>query len=86
MVSFENAHVLNCRSERISVLRSGLAGNPWIPAVIVLSQGVHVAAFFVPGLNDVLGVAPVSPAEWLGVAALAASVIVAMEVYKRLRR
>jgi hypothetical protein len=39
---------------------------------------------FVPGLSDVLGIEPVPLLRWLGVAAVAASLILVMEVYKGL--
>jgi hypothetical protein len=85
MVCFENAHVLNCRSERASVFRRRFGFNPWIPAVIFLTQAVHVGAMFLPGLRDVLGIAPVSLGEWIATLALAGVLILAAELYKRLR-
>jgi magnesium-transporting ATPase (P-type) len=84
MVLFENAHALNARSERLSVFRIPLAANPFLISAILGAQALHVAAMFTPGLRDVLGVAPVAFIDWVLVAALALSLIVAMEAFKRL--
>lgn len=46
---------------------------------------MHIAAMFIPGLNTVLGIAPMTFGEWLGIAAAAFSLIVFMEIYKLLR-
>ena len=84
MVLFENAHALNARSERFSVFRIPLAANPFLISAILGAQALHVAAMFTPGLREVLGVAPVALVDWVMVAALALSLIVVMEAFKRL--
>ena len=84
MVLFENAHALNARSERLSVFRIPLAANPFLISAILGAQALHVAAMFTPGLRDVLGIAPVAFVDWVLVAALALSLIVVMEAFKRL--
>jgi calcium-translocating P-type ATPase len=83
IICFENAHVFNCRSERLSVLRVPLANNPLLVLGVVGAQAVHVGAMFVPGLNTVLGIGPLPVGQWLLLAALAAGVIPLMELYKR---
>jgi magnesium-transporting ATPase (P-type) len=83
MVLFENAHALNARSERLSVFRIPLAANPFLISAILGAQALHVGAMFTPGLRDVLGVAPVAFIDWVLVAALALSLIVVMEAFKR---
>ena len=85
MVLFENVHVFNCRSETRSAFRIPLASNPLLIAAVIAAQGVHIAAMFTPGLRDVLGVAPIAVADWFMIAAVALSLIVVMELYKRLR-
>jgi magnesium-transporting ATPase (P-type) len=84
MVLFENAHAFNCRSEMRSVFRVPFAANPFLVLAVIGAEGLHVAAMFVPGLSDVLGIEPVPLLRWLGVAAVAASLILVMEVYKGL--
>jgi P-type Ca2+ transporter type 2C len=82
MVLFENAHVMNCRSETESVFRVPPSRNWLLIAAIVVAQVVHLAAMFVPGLREVLDVEPVSLRGWLELLPVALSIIVLMEVYK----
>jgi len=82
MVLFENMHVLNARSETRSVFRIPFAANPFLIFAIVAAQGLHIAAMYVPGLSDVLGVQPVSLTDWLMVAAVAASLLIVGEILK----
>ena len=84
MVLFENAHVLNSRSERRSVFAVSYTTNLFLIFAVIGAQGLHIAAMYLPGLREILGVQPIAPIEWVMVAALAASLIVVMEVYKRL--
>lgn len=86
LISFENAHCFNCRSERRSVLAVPLANNRFLVLGVIGAQAVHLAAMVTPGLNTLLGISPLPAAEWLLLAALAATLLPAMEIYKmRLR-
>lgn len=85
MVLFENAHALNARSETRSVFQIPIRANRFLILAILGAQAVHVSALYLPGLSDVLGTRPVGALDWVLVAALAASLVVVMEVYKRLR-
>jgi magnesium-transporting ATPase (P-type) len=85
MVLFENVHAFNCRSETRSAFQIPFASNPLLVLGVIAAQGVHIAAMFVPGLNDVLGIQPIGIADWLMVAVVALSLIVVMEAYKRIR-
>jgi len=82
MVLFENVHVLNARSERRSAFAIPLAANPFLFLAIIGAQGCHVAALYLPGLNDVLSVRPVALQDWLLVAGLALSLLLLMELRK----
>jgi magnesium-transporting ATPase (P-type) len=82
MVCFENAHVFNCRSEWRSAFRCPLSANPLLIVAVLCSQGVHIAAMWIPGLSSVLRVEPVSLTTWAGIAGLAVALIVVMEVFK----
>ena len=84
MVLFENAHALNARSERRSVFRQSLAANPFLIAAIVGAQALHIATFYIPGADLVLGTAPVGLLDWLTVVVIAGSLILACEINKRL--
>jgi len=84
MVLFENVHALNARSERQSVFRVPFRANPFLIGAIAGAQLLHVAALFTPGLSEVLRVAPMNLLDWGLVALLASSLILAMEVFKKI--
>jgi magnesium-transporting ATPase (P-type) len=85
MVFFENVHVFNCRSETRSVLRVSIGANPLLIGAVVATQSIHIGAMYVPGLNDVLGITPISVETWISVAPIALSLILVMEAYKAFR-
>ncbi|WP_422649996.1 hypothetical protein OJJOAM_004595 [Cupriavidus sp. H18C1] len=81
-VLFENVQVLLSRSEHHSIFRQSLRGNPLLVASVLLTQGVHIAAMWMPGVSDTLHIAPVSPASWALLLAIAATLLVVMELEK----
>jgi magnesium-transporting ATPase (P-type) len=85
MVAFENVHVFNCRSERLSAFRVPLRNNWPLVVAVVAAQLVHIGAAFVPGIRDVLQVEPISLGMWLLLIPIAGSVLVVMEIDKLLR-
>lgn len=86
MVLLENFHVFNCRSEYLSAFRVPISRNYFLIAGVVAAQGIHILALYVPFLQDVLRLQPVSPVEWLSLLALASLVVVVMEVEKAVRK
>ena len=86
MVLFENIHVFNSRSET----RPALTQNPLRNRILLFgtlaAQLIHIGAMYTPGISDVLRIQPVSPQHWLQLLGLAASVLLAMELHKWLRR
>lgn len=86
LVSFENVHVFNCRSETRSAFRCPLGANWPVVAAVAAAQAVHVGAAFIPGIRDVLEIAPIDPGLWTFLAFVALSVLAAMELDKALRR
>ena len=85
MVLFENVHVFNCRSETLSIFRHNPLRNKLLLVGTMIAQAVHLAAMYTPWLREVLGVEPVSFQQWLGLLALALSIMVVMELHKRFR-
>lgn len=86
MVAFENVHVFNCRSERLSALKVPLRNNRPLIAAVIGAQAVHITAAFVPGVRDVLAMEPISLDLWLLLLPIAGSLLVVMEIDKALRR
>ncbi len=85
MVLFENFHAFNCRSEYFSAFRIPISRNYFLVAGVIAAQGIHILALYVPFLQDVLQLQPVSLVEWLSLLALASSVVIVMEIYKAVR-
>lgn len=86
MVLFENVHIFNCRSETRSVFRIPLGNNPFLIITVLAAQGIHIAAMYIPGLNGVLEIQPVSPLTWALLLAAALSLVAIMELFKVFRK
>jgi len=82
MVLFENVHCLNARSEGRSAFAVPFGANPFLILAIIGAQGCHVAAMYIPGISDVLAIAPISLTDWLLVAGVAVSLLAVMELRK----
>ncbi|MDH7497215.1 MAG: HAD-IC family P-type ATPase [Syntrophomonadaceae bacterium] len=82
MVLMENVHVFNCRSERESVFDVPISRNYLLVGGVLAAQGVHQLASYLPVMQRVLGVAPVSLAEWGTMAFMALAVLLVMELFK----
>lgn len=82
LVSFNNFHTLNCRSETRSAFAIPLSANPFLILSIIGAQSLHIAAMHIPLTQHVLDLNPVSIREWLGAVSLAATVFLLGETYK----
>ncbi len=86
MVLFENVSILNCRSEWRSVVRIPFWSNPLLILSVAGAQALHIAAMHVPGLKDVLEIGPVTWRVWTSVLLISLSLLLVVEVYKKLRK
>ncbi|MGD2062305.1 MAG: HAD-IC family P-type ATPase [Nitrospirota bacterium] len=86
MVLFENVQVFNSRSEGRSVFSHSPLRNPLLLFGTVAAQLVHIGAMYTPWLREVLAVRPVTPHQWLGLLALALTLLAVMEAHKVARR
>ena len=86
LVLFENVHLLSVRSERRSLFHIPIRNNPFLLLAIAGAHLVHLGAMFVPGLNSVLGLKPVSPGTWAMLAGLAITLLIVDEGAKWWRR
>ena len=82
MVLLENFHVFNCRSERLSAFQVPLTRNRLLIGGLIAAQGIHVISMYVPFMQKVLGVAPVTLEQWLFFCALASLLLLVMEMFK----
>jgi Ca2+-transporting ATPase len=85
MLWFENAHVLNCRSETRSIFVIAPSANWILMAGVVATQILQAAVGFMPGISALLRLESVrfDQVALMAVSALALTAI--MEAYKRLR-
>ena len=82
MVLLENVHVFNCRSETISAFRVPISRNYFVIIAVIAAQGIHILSMYIPFMQDVLGVAPVTFEEWLIFLGIALVLMAVMEAYK----
>ena len=86
MVLFQSVHVGNARSERLSAFAKSPFSNPFLFIATVAALLVHVGALYFPPAQFVLRVEPLGLGEWVRMAAVSLSVIVAVEIHKAVRR
>lgn len=82
MVLFENVHVLNSRSEQLSIFKQYFFGNKFLLFGMLAAQGIHIMAMYMPGLREILELSPVSIQQWSGLLGIALLLIVVDELHK----
>ena len=82
MVFLQNFHIFNCRSERTSTFKISISKNYWLIILVMAAQGVHIASMYIPFMQGILRIEPITFNEWITVLSLAAPIILAMEIFK----
>lgn len=83
MVLMQNVDAFNARSETHPVIRLPLASNPLLVAGVSAALALHVSAMYLPPLQRVLAVAPLTAREWVVMPLAALSLLAVMELHKR---
>lgn len=86
MVLFQNMHAFNCRSEKTSAFKIPLKKNLILLFGVLGAQLVQVLATYVPFMQEVLQVHPISAREWIILLGLASLVLWTMEIFKLIIR
>jgi Ca2+-transporting ATPase len=86
MVFFQFFQAFNSRSELQSLFRMNPLGNPFLFFGTLAAFGAHLAAIYLPALQWVFGMVPITPEEWLRIALLSFTVVVVVEIDKLVRR
>lgn len=86
MVVFQAFHAGNCRSTTRSVFRVNLFSNQFLLIAAVAGVAIHVGALYFGPMQYVLRVEPISLDAWLRIIPVSATIIVAIELHKILRR
>jgi magnesium-transporting ATPase (P-type) len=82
LVSFNNFHTLNCRSETRSIFTISPRNNPFLIFGVIAAQAIHIAAMQTPFFQNLLDIRAIVLNEWLTMIGLAATVLVVGELYK----
>lgn len=82
MVFLQNFHIFNCRSERKSTFKISIAKNYWLIILVLSAQAVHISSMYIPFMQELLRIAPISLSEWITVFILAIPIVLAMEIFK----
>jgi magnesium-transporting ATPase (P-type) len=82
MVLMQNVDAFNARSETLSVFRNPLSNNPLLAVGVAAALLLHVGAMYVPLMQRVLAVGPITADQWILFPAVALSLLVVMELHK----
>lgn len=84
MVLFENVHVFNSRSENLSIFKIDHRKNLFLLMSVIAAQSIHMLCMYIPSMQSLLGVEPVSFSMWLSLLGIAFVLILVMELEKLL--
>jgi magnesium-transporting ATPase (P-type) len=82
IVLMQNVHVFNCRSEYSSAFKVPISRNYILIFGVILAQGLHLLSMYLPFMQNILRIQPVSNAEYLTVLLLALPLLLIMELFK----
>jgi len=86
MVLFENVHTFNSRSENNSIFKIDHSKNILLWVSVISAQGIHVASMYIPFMQSVLTIEPVSIEIWTLLLFISLTLIAVMEAEKFFRR
>lgn len=83
MVFLQNFHVLNCRSETISLFKIPLKNNYLLLAGVLIAQGIHIISMHVPFMQKLLKVEPITVTQWCYVLIMSLPIVIVLELFKK---
>jgi magnesium-transporting ATPase (P-type) len=83
-VAIETAYLFNCRSLDRSPWQLGWRANPWVLGGSLTMIGLQLGFTYLPWANRIFHTAPINPADWAMIAAIALASLVIVEFEKRL--
>jgi magnesium-transporting ATPase (P-type) len=86
LVVFQAFQVGNARSADRSLLRMSPLSNPYLFVATIAAVAVHVVALYLPPMQIMLRVEPLGLGAWIRIILVAATILVAIELHKWLRR
>ena len=85
-VCFQFFQAFNSRSELQSLFRMNPLGNPLLFFGVIAALIAHLAAIYVPATQWVFRMEPILPVEWLRIALVSLTIVIAVEIDKLVRR
>ncbi len=86
MVLFGNVHALSSRSEHRSLFNIPYFGNRFLAVATPAALAIHLACMHVPGLNSVIGIAPVDLGTFAALVGVALVFFAGEEAHKAVLR
>lgn len=86
MVLFQFFHVWNARSETKSIFEMNPFSNPYLFVSLILAFSAQLSALYLPAMQNIFGMVPLSLSDWILIFYVASSVIVVVELDKALRK
>ncbi|MFZ6019472.1 MAG: cation-translocating P-type ATPase, partial [Chloroflexota bacterium] len=86
LVLMQFYHVLNCRSEEVSVFKIPFSRNRVLAIGMLVALGLHILATELPFLQSLLRTESLPWQTWLILFTLASVVLVVMEIYKAIQK
>jgi potassium/sodium efflux P-type ATPase len=86
MVFFQFYQALNCRSETESIFRMSPMSNPFLFYAMIAALFAQLAVLYVPALQWVFRTVPLAMTEWLEIALVTVTIVIAVEMDKWIRR
>ncbi len=86
MVFFQFFQAFNSRSEMQSLLRMNPLGNPFLFFGTIAAFLAHLAAIYLPSLQWLFRMEPLTSVDWLRIGLISITVIIAVEIDKLVRR
>ncbi|MDR0286933.1 MAG: calcium-translocating P-type ATPase, SERCA-type [Clostridiales bacterium] len=75
-------HSFNCKSNKISIFKTGIANNPKLILAVIGSSLMMLLVLLVPFMRRVFGLAMLNGMQWLIVLGLSISIILLVEIVK----
>jgi calcium-translocating P-type ATPase len=82
MVLFENVHVFNARTETNYLYKIGYRSSISLIVLVIFTQLMHIGCMYIPLMQNVLSIQPVSYEMWLELAIIAVGLVAVMEADK----
>jgi Ca2+-transporting ATPase len=86
VVFFQFFQAWNSRSLQESIFRMNPFGNPYLFFAVAAAFIAHLMVLYIPGLQWIFRTVPLNGGEWLRIAAVTATVVIAVELHKWLKR